>query len=440
MAANVTKTASGDAIENRPPRLTRRLFLAGVAVAILPACRARMARPPLTVMPAAGWTSAPPAPASPSGAVLNGIDLLAAQGFAPLKHLRVGLITNQTGVDRQRRATIDLLRNAPEVQLTKLFSPEHGIRGELDEKVGDTTDARSGLPVFSLYGARRSPTPEQLRDLDALVFDIQDIGCRFYTYISTLGLCLEAAGRAGKKFFVLDRVNPIGGLAVEGPVHHGASSFTAFHSLPLRHGLTVGELARMFNAERGFKAALEIIPVTGWKRSQWFDQTGLPWINPSPNMRSLTAATFYPGVGLLEFSLSVGRGTATPFEILGAPYADEVKLAMTLNQARLPGVRFTPARFTPESSIFKGRSCGGVRLELTSRESLRSADLGLLLAHTFQRLYPGDFTLEKVQTLLQDRTTLDAVKAGRPWEEIKKTWQDGLRQFESRRARFLIYS
>ena len=244
--------------------------------------------------------------------VLNGIDVLVKQKFAPLRKLRIGLITNHTGHDREGRATIDLLKDAPEVQLVKLFSPEHGIRGQLDETVNDTVDAKTGLPVFSLYGVRRAPTAEQLQGVDALVFDIQDIGCRFYTYISTMGLCLEAAGKAGIKFIVLDRVNPINGVAVEGPVFKGKSMFTAFHSLPLRHGMTVGELAKMFNAECKYNADLMVVQLEGWRRGMWFDETGLPWTNPSPNMRSLAAATFYPGIGLHETALSVGREHQRP--------------------------------------------------------------------------------------------------------------------------------
>jgi uncharacterized protein YbbC (DUF1343 family) len=365
--------------------------------------------------------------------------VLAQQNFAPLKNLRLGLITNQTGADRRRNPTIDLLKNAPAVKLVALFSPEHGIRGELDEKVGDGVDERTGLPIYSLYGARRSPTPEQLNGLDALVFDIQDIGCRFYTYSSTLGLCLEAAAKANLKFFVLDRVNPINGLMVEGPVYHGSPSFIAFHALPLRHGMTVGELALMFNAERGFGAHLTVIPVMGWARSDWFDETALPWINPSPNMRSLAEATTYPGVGLLETAVSVGRGTGTPFELVGAPYIDDVRLAEELHAANLPGVRFVPVRFTPTYSVFKDKPCAGVYIMVTDRQRFQAVDLGIVLAQTLFRLYPRDFAIEKVHTLLLDRGTLEAIKAGKSLAEIKAPWQQDLDQFKKRRATFLIY-
>ena len=371
--------------------------------------------------------------------VLNGIDVLVRQKFARLKGLRVGLITNHTGHDRARNPTIDLLKGAPDVQLKVLFSPEHGIRGALGEKVADSTDEKTGLPIYSLYGARRAPEKEQLKDLDALVFDIQDIGCRFYTYIATMGNCLQAAAAARLKFFVLDRVNPINGLAIEGPVYSGESSFTAFHSIPLRTGMTVGELAKMFNAERGFDADLTVIPVEGWTRDLWFDQTELPWTNPSPNMRNLTEAILYPGVGLLESAVSVGRGTDTPFEVIGAPYIDDVKLAGELNRAGLPGVRFVPIRFTPKASVFQDKACAGVCIVITDRESLNAVDVGITLALTLQRLHPNEFALEKVQYLLRHPPTIDAIKAGKSLVDIKQSWTSDLEAFKKRREEFLIY-
>ena len=330
--------------------------------------------------------------------VLNGIDVLVKQIFAPLKKLRLGLVTNHTGQDRWRNPTIDLLFHAPDVQLKALFSPEHGIRGALDESVSDTVDELTGLPVHSLYpkvpakkkdqtdkeynaliNRLRSPQPSALTNLDALVFDIQDVGCRFYTYVATMGLCLEAAGKAGIKFFVLDRVNPINGVAIEGPVYHGDPNFVAWHALPLRHGMTVGEIAGMLNAERNLKAHLLVIPIEGWRREMWFDETGQPWRHPSPNMRSLNAAALYPGVGLHESALSVGRGTDTPFEIVGAPYIDDLVLAAELNQAKLPGVRFVPVRFTPTYSTFKDQECGGAAMVITDRDKLQAVDVGITI-------------------------------------------------------------
>jgi uncharacterized protein YbbC (DUF1343 family)/CubicO group peptidase (beta-lactamase class C family) len=392
--------------------------------------------------PAAPKPTTPEAPARRpplNRQVLNGIDALARDHFAALRGLRIGLITNHTGHDRDRNPTIDLLHQAEGVILTALFSPEHGIRGTLDDRVADGVDPTTGLPVYSLYGERRQPTPEQLQGLGALVFDIQDIGCRFYTYISTLGLCLEAASQARLPFFVLDRVNPINGTAVEGPVHTGDSHFVAYHALPLRHGMTVGELARMFVVERNLSTPLTVIPLEDWQRDLWLDETGLPWTNPSPNMRTLNQATLYPGVGLLERALSVGRGTDTPFEIIGAPYADDRQLADTLNRAGLNGVRFIPIRFTPTASTFKDQPCAGVHLILTDRYTLNAVDLGITLIRTFQQLYPQSFAIDSVRHLLRHDATLDAIKAGRSIAEIRANWSQDLAAFLQRRQPFLLY-
>ncbi len=392
-------------------------------------------------------------------AVLNGIDVLKRQNFGPLKKLRIGLITNHTGRDRERNSTIDLLDNAPEVQLKALFSPEHGIRGVLDEAVGDTKDQKTGLPIYSLYGAvpkrepgqseadyqaaalrARQPRPEQLKDLDALVFDIQDIGCRFYTYISTMGGAMDAAAKAGIRMFVLDRVNPINGVTIEGPVMTRHPSFIGYHPIPVRHGMTVGELARMFNEERAMGADLTVIPVEGWTRAMWLDQTGLPWINPSPNMRSLTEATLYPGVGLVEYNpVSVGRGTDTPFEWVGAPYIDDLRLDAELSAARLSGVRFVPVRFTPNASVFKNQECGGVNFVLTDRDRCNVVEIGIVLAQTLHRLYPDKFEIARFSKLLGHEATLEAIKAGKALGEIKRLWEADLQQFKQRREKYLLY-
>jgi uncharacterized protein YbbC (DUF1343 family) len=388
---------------------------------------------------AAGSATAPAPRPVGATAVLQGIDVLARDGFAPLRGKRVGLITNHTGHDRNRKSTVRLLHEAGDVTLAALFSPEHGLQGAADERVADGRDPATGLPVYSLYGDRRRPLPEQLRELDVLVFDIQDIGCRFYTYISTMGHCLEAAAEAGLPFVVLDRVNPITGRLIEGPVHLGPPQFTAFHALPLRHGMTVGELAGMFNAERGWGANLTVIRAEGWRREAWLDETGLPWTNPSPNMRRLTAATLYPGVGLLESAVSVGRGTDTPFELVGAPYVDDVRLATALNQAGLSGVRFVPATFTPTASVFQGRACHGVQILVTDRPRCAAVDVGIALALTLQRLHPADFALAKVGPLLQHPATIEAIRQGRALAEIKALWMDDLQRFLERRRPFLLY-
>ncbi len=370
---------------------------------------------------------------------LNGIDVLVKQNFAPLKGLRLGLVTNHTGHDRDRNPTIDLLKNAPGVELKVLFSPEHGIRGAVDEKVGDTVDEKTGLPVYSLYGKSYKPTQEQVKDLDALVFDIQDIGCRFYTYTATMGLVMEAAAEYGKRYFVLDRVNPINATTIDGPVLTGKTSFVAYHKVPLRYGMTIGELARMCNEERNLKADLTVIQVEGWRRDMWFDETGEPWTNPSPNMRNLTEAILYPGIGLVESAMSVGRGTDTPFEVVGAPYIDDVKLAEELNSAGLPGVRFVPIRFTPTYSTHKNKPCRGVYIILTDRDRCSVVDVGLQIAETVYRLYPNDFNPEPVSHLLLDEASFEAVKANKPLKEIHALWQKDLDEFQKRRAKYLIY-
>lgn len=370
---------------------------------------------------------------------LNGIDVLAKRKFAPLRGLRLGLVTNHTGQDRERHATIDLLRHAPEVQLKALFSPEHGLRGAADEQIKDSVDERTGLPVYSLFGTNNKPTALQLQELDALVFDLQDIGCRFYTYIATMALTLEAAGENGKKCFILDRVNPLNGTTMDGPVLMGKTTFVGCHSIPLRHGMTVGELARMINEERGYKTDLTVIPLENWRRNAWLDDTGLPWTNPSPNMRNFTEAILYPGVGLLESAVSVGRGTDTPFEVVGAPYANDLQLAQAMNQAGLPGVRFIPVQFTPKASVHKGQLCHGVYILLTDRDACNVVDVGLQLVRTFYRFYPKDFNPDKIRGLLLHPPTLEAIKLDKSLDEIHALWQKDREEFTKRRARYLLY-
>ena len=370
--------------------------------------------------------------------VLNGADVLRQRkGILP-KGAKVGLVTNHTGHDRNRRSTLDFLRTSNEVELTVLFSPEHGLYGKLDEKISDSTDAKSGLKIYSLYGKNRKPAPDQLAGLDALIFDIQDIGCRFYTYISTMGLAMEAASEAGVKFIVLDRVNPIG-TTVAGPVRLGPSQFIAYHNIPVQHGMTAGELARMINAERDLGVELQIVKIEGWKRSQWFDATGQPWTNPSPNMRNLTQALLYPGVGLLETAMSVGRGTDTPFEVIGAPYIDDVKLANRLNALGQAGVRFVPIRFTPSASIHADEPCGGVNIIITDRRNLRAVPLGIDIARVLHELYPKKFPLAKVGRLLCHPPTLEALGQGKTLAQIEALWKTDLANFTPRRAKHLLY-
>ncbi|HKC64023.1 MAG TPA: exo-beta-N-acetylmuramidase NamZ domain-containing protein [Pyrinomonadaceae bacterium] len=373
--------------------------------------------------------------------VLTGIDVLERDNFKELSGLRVGLVTNHTGRDRAGRQTIDVLHNAQNVKLVALFSPEHGIRGLADEKVSDSKDEKTGLPIYSLYGETRRPKPEQLKNLDAIIYDIQDVGARFYTYISTLGYVMEEAARAHIPVLVLDRPNPIGGLDVEGPVADESKlSFTAYHRIPVRHGMTVGELARLYNEERKIGCDLRVIKMENWRRAMWYDSTNLTWVNPSPNMRSLTEAALYPGIGLLETTnLSVGRGTDTPFEIIGAPWLDGQRLAAYLNNRKIPGVRFVPLRFTPKSSTFKDQECGGVNLIITDRTRFHPVQTGLEIAVALRRLYPTEWKVDDYARLLVNAETLEAVKRGDELAEIVRLWTNGLSEFRRARARALLY-
>lgn len=374
--------------------------------------------------------------------VLCGIDVLEREAFKSLAGRKIGLITNHTGVNREGVTTIQLLNAAQNLELKTLFSPEHGIAGALDESnIGDSRDPETGLPIFSLYGPSRSPSEESLKGLDTLVFDIQDIGCRFYTYVSTMKLAMQAAAKAKIKFVVLDRPNPLGGLVVEGPIlDEGAESFVAYHTVAVRHGMTVGELARMLNEECKIGSDLEIIKVEGWQRAAYYDQCNLAWINPSPNMRSMNAALLYPGVGLWEMTnLSVGRGTDTPFELIGAPWIDGRKLAASLSAARLPGVTFLAKDFMPSASKFKGEACGGVMITITDRNRVRALDIGLEIARQLKALHGEKWNVKELNRLLGSKNTADAILQGQTLEEIKATYTKDAKTFAARRAKFLVY-
>lgn len=374
--------------------------------------------------------------------VLSGIDVLERDGFRPLAGWRVGLITNQTGINRAGVSTASLLRKAPGVELVALFSPEHGLHGKLDiSKIADSRDPETGLPVYSLYGKTRRPTPKMLKGIDTLVFDIQDIGTRFYTYISTMGYAMEEAARHGIRFVVLDRPNPTGGVDVDGPVlDAGRESFVGYHRIPVRHGMTAGELAEMFKGERRLELDLLVVRVEGWRPSDYFDATGLKWVNPSPNMRSLTEAILYPGIGLLETTnLSVGRGTQTPFEIIGAPWLDGDRLERALSEARLPGVRFRAVAFTPDASIFQGERCRGVTIRLTDRDRFDPLRTGFEIARQLRILYPHAWKADRYDRLLGNRRVHEAILAGRGVPEIRSIYRPALEDFLQRRSRFLLY-
>jgi uncharacterized protein YbbC (DUF1343 family)/CubicO group peptidase (beta-lactamase class C family) len=381
------------------------------------------------------------APVSLSGC-LTGIDVLEKENFAPLKGKHVGLVTNHTGQDRMGRATLDLLHEADGVNLVALFSPEHGIRGAVDENVRDTKDEKTGLPVYSLYGPRRKPSADLLKGIDTLVYDIQDVGCRYYTYISTLGLILEAGAENKIKVIVLDRPNPIGGAEVAGPVRDEAmeSSFVAWHALPLRHGLTVGELARLFQDERHIAVDLQIVKCEGWHRADYYDKTLLPWVNPSPNMRSLTQALLYPGIGLLEATnISVGRGTDQPFEWIGAPWLDGARLAAALAEHKLAGARFVPVSRTPASSVHAKTACDGIQIIVDDWARFEPVNTGISIAVELRRLYPNDWKIDRYNRLLGHAATFEGIKAGKSAEELERDWQGDLDAFKVRRQKYLLY-
>jgi len=385
-----------------------------------------------------------------SGIVRAGIDVLEDHAFRELhpnpEHpVRIGLVTNQTAFDAHGERTVDVLARVPGIRLVAIFSPEHGVAGNLDSSdVGNSRDATSGVPIYSVYGdtdIKRRPTQEQISGLDAIVYDIQDVGVRFYTYESTLGYFLEAVQKTGKDFMVLDRPDPIGGSYVQGPIADpGRESFVSYWKTPVRHGMTVGELARMFNNEREINAQLTVVPMQGWMRGDWYDSTGMTWINPSPNMRSLTEVTLYPGIGMIEgTNISVGRGTNTPFELLGAPWISPTALAGYLNAREIGGVRFIPVNFTPDASIYAGQECGGVNILVTDRDALDAPELGLEVASALHSLYPRQYKLDAMDGLVRNKATIDALAADGDPRRIAEDWQDAIEIFEILRLKYLLY-
>ena len=376
-----------------------------------------------------------------SGKVQTGIDVLNAQKFEPVSGLRVGLITNHTGIDSEGRRTIDLLYKAPGVNLVCIFTPEHGLSGKMEGRIHSTTDPTTGLPVYSLYGEVDRPTQKMLDGLDALVFDIQDAGVRFYTYMTTMAYAMEAAAKKGIAFYVLDRPNPLTGSAVQGPVmDRDLKSFVGYFPVPLRHGMTVAELASMFNAENQIGVNLKVIKMRGYQRTDWYDETGLLWVNPSPNLRTLNQTILYPGVAMVEgANVSVGRGTDTPFELLGAPWINARELADYLNGRKIQGVRFMPVEFLPKANRFENELCHGVQIVLIDRQALDSPALGVEIASALYRLYPNDFNLDKTLPLIGSWEVLQAIKDGQDPSSIVQNWQPSLEIFIKIRSKYLLY-
>ncbi|GAC1621592.1 MAG: DUF1343 domain-containing protein [Candidatus Acidiferrum sp.] len=373
--------------------------------------------------------------------VQTGIDVLEAQKFAPLRGKHVGLITNHTGLDSQERSTASLLARAPGVQLVALFSPEHGLAGRNDEKISSSKDPVTGLPIFSLYGDTLRPTEEMLKGIDALVFDVQDAGVRFYTYTSTMAYCMEEAARRNIAFYVLDRPNPLGGEIVEGPLLDAdKTGFTAYFPLPIRYGLTIGELALLFNAENHIMCDLHVIAMKNWHRNYFFESTGMRWIPPSPNLRTLKGALLYPGLEILQNAgVSVGRGTEAPFEEFGAPWIDGGAVASALNTRNLPGLHFSNQPFIPVSGLHAGERCGGVSIRVTNRQSVRSMAMGMEIAAILLKLYPTHFDAAKTLFLTGNAQTIRQLQAAVPASQITASWSADLVAFDKVRHKHFLY-
>jgi uncharacterized protein YbbC (DUF1343 family) len=375
------------------------------------------------------------------GRVQTGLDVLEAQKFAPLRGKHIGLITNHTGLDYQERSTINVLAHAPGVQIVALFSPEHGIAGHSDEKLSSSKDASTGLPIFSLYGDHLRPTDEMLKGIDALVFDVQDAGVRFYTYTSTMAYCMEEAAKRNIAFFVLDRPNPLNGDIIEGPMLDAEkTSFVAYYPLPVRYALTIGELAQFLNTENHINAQLHVIPMKNWHRNYFFESTGRKWIPPSPNLRTLKGSLLYPGLEILQNAgVSVGRGTEAPFEEFGAPWINGEEVAQLLNAKSLPGVHFVNQPFIPVSGLYAGQHCGGVGVRVTDRAALRSMRIGLEIAAALHKKYPDNFDVTKILFLLGNDSTIQQLQSGTPPNEIIRSWAKGLSTYDEARRRYFLY-
>lgn len=379
-----------------------------------------------------------------------GLELLFEQKMDLIRGRKVGLVTNHSAVTGDFTHAVDALL-ASGVDLRALYGPEHGVRGDVADgkEVQSYRDPHTGIPVYSLYGPTKKPTPEMLADIDVLLFDIQDIGARFYTYLYTMSYCLQACAQNHKRFVVLDRPNPVNGAAVEGNIlDTGYSSFVGLHPIPIRHGFTVGEAAQFFNAELGFHADLEVVPCQGWKRAMFFDDTGLPWIMPSPNMPTIDAAIMYTGLCYIEgTNVSEGRGTSKPFEVVGAPFVDSYKLADHMNSLGLMGVRFRPTSFFPSMSKHRDSQCYGVQVHLTDRNKVETVPLGLHLIKSLHDLFPNEFQFRApgpsgksfFDLLLGTSKVRQAIEAGASVPEIILSWQPALSEFVAKRQPYLLY-
>ena len=370
-----------------------------------------------------------------------GIDVLESEKFAALRGKHVGLITNHTGLDAQGRSTVDLLLRAPGVQLVALFSPEHGLAGRNDERVSSTKDAATGLPIYSLYAETLRPTDAMLQGIDTLIFDVQDAGVRFYTYLTTMGYCMEEAAKRNIAFYVLDRPNPLGGEIVEGPVLDAdKTSFTAYFPLPVRYTLTIGEIAKFFNAENHINCDLHVVEMKNWHRNYFYESTGIRWLPPSPNLRTLNGSILYPGLEILQNAgVSVGRGTETPFEEFGAPWINGDEVAAALNAQHLPGLRFTGQPFIPVVGLYSGQRCGGVAIRVGDKQAVRSMRMGIEIATILKKLYPDNFDPAKLMILVGNAETIQQLQEGAAPEQITARWSSDLNTFDAVRRKYFLY-
>src|SRR5579863_8495411 len=375
------------------------------------------------------------------GRVQVGLDVLESEKFAPFRGKHIGLITNHTGLDAQGRSTVDLLSHTPGVQLVALFSPEHGLAGNNDERASSTKDAATGLPIYSLYAETRRPTDAMLQGIDTLVFDVQDAGVRFYTYTTTMAYCMEEAAKHNIAFYVLDRPNPIGGEIVEGPIlDPDKTSFVAYYPIPVRYGLTVGELAQFFNSENHLNVDLHVMAMKNWHRNYFFESTNIRWVPPSPNLRTIKGSIVYPGLEILQDAgVSVGRGTEAPFEEFGAPWMDGEKVASALNGEHLPGLKFMAQPFIPVSGLYAGKRCGGVGVRIGERAAVRPMRMGLEIASLIQKMYPQNFAIGKTIGLLGNAETVQKLKDGVSPSEIVASWQPALAEYDMTRRKYFLY-
>jgi uncharacterized protein YbbC (DUF1343 family) len=391
--------------------------------------------------PAATTKHANHKPSHRAGRVETGLDVFESGKFASLRGKHIGIITNHTGLDAQGKSTIELLSRASGVQVVAIFSPEHGLRGQLDERLSSTKDPSTGLPVFTLYGETLRPTDEMLKGVDTLVFDIQDAGVRFYTYTVTMAYAMEEAAKRHIAFYVLDRPNPLGGEIIEGPMlDPDKTDFVGYYPIPVRFGLTIGELAQFFNSENHINADLHVIAMKNWHRNYFFESTGIRWIPPSPNLRTIKGSIVYPGLEILQSAgVSVGRGTEAPFEEFGAPWMEGEKVAAALNAMHLPGLKFVTQPFIPVSGLYAGRRCGGVGIRIGDRAVVRAMSMGLEIAALLQKRYPENFDAAKTMVLLGNAETVQKLKDGATPAAIVAAWQSGLGDYDKTRRQYFLY-